>query len=177
MMRMLSGVVLAAVLVLPACSQPTDQAPAGGAPVPAAGAALLDACPLLAADDIATVFGQPPGAPERITGKFAATCKWPSADGKNPELVHVLVTTGSAVSSFEDYERRGRAAMQGRFANTPIQKVEGLGDFAVWAGDDQSGALQVFRGGRLVQVTVSRTGERPALDVARALVARVKPDA
>jgi hypothetical protein len=44
----------------------------------------------------------------------------------------------------------------------------------VWAGDDASGALQVFEGGRLVQVTVARVGDRAALDVARALMGRVK---
>jgi hypothetical protein len=173
MVRACFGFSLALLVGATACSPSTHD---GGSSATSADAGrdTLDACPLLDPGAIAEVLGESPGPPERTPGKFAATCKWPSADGRTPELVHVLITTGAAVASFEDYDRRGRAAMKGRFADTPIQPVAGFGDFAVWAGDDASGALQVFEGGRLVQVTVARVGDRPALDVARALMGRVK---
>ncbi len=172
-MRACFALLLVLLIGATACSRST---PDDGSSATAAEAArdTLDACPLLTPAAIAEMLGESPGPPERTPGKFAATCKWPSADGRNPELVHVLITTGSAVSSFEDYDRRGRAAMKGRFAHTPIQRVEGFGDFAVWAGDEASGALQVFEGGTLVQVTVARVGDRAALDVARALMGRVR---
>jgi len=149
--------------------QPGPEVSAVGAP-----AEMPDPCALLSAADIASTTGRPAGAPERTPGRFAATCKWPSADGTDPEMVHVMVSTAE-VASYDDYGARTRHAMGRVFSENELQKVEGLGDFAVWAGDARSGALQIFSKGRLLQITAAATGDRPARDVATALARLAMP--
>ena len=175
-------VLLAAVLV--ACSTPpperdtSERAASAQAGRAGAGgrseAGMPDPCALLSTAEIASMTGRPAGAPERTPGRFAATCKWPSADGTDPEMVHVMVST-AGVASYDDYVARTRHAMGRVFSENELQKVEGLGDFAVWAGDARSGALQIFSKGRLLQVTAAATGDRPARDVATALARLAMP--
>lgn len=175
--RWAAAVLAASVTMTAACSRPSRGSGDESGPVGTAGgeaARLPDPCALLSAAEIASTVGREAGPPARTPGRFAATCKWASADGTDPEMVHVMVAINE-VASYDDYVARTRHAKGRVFSDDELRKVEGLGNFAVWAGDARSGALQIFSKGRLLQVTAAGAGNRSAQDVATALARLAMP--
>lgn len=112
-----------------------------------------DACALLTESEIHEVLGQTPGegVPDPI-GDFAASCRWPSADGSEFQIAHVLLTLRGAVRTptYESYLENAREQLGEFFSADDYRRVDDIGDYAVWYAD----ALQVIKGETLFQVSV-----------------------
>jgi hypothetical protein len=119
-------------------------------------AALVKACALLTAAEIAGVQGEKPARPRETTphpGASLCVFALPAA-GKS---VSIEVTQGAQASSFADRLRLA-AAEEGEEAgdhDTPaVERVQGLGDEAFWALGIPVGALYVRQGATLLRIVV-----------------------
>lgn len=159
----------------------------GGGPAPDAGdraegpggaadarAPAVEACALLTAAEIEDATGVRPGEPaanETPAGAELPTCRWPAADGSEFQIAHLLVTR-SAYGGFDEFVEDTRAQM-GREYVESLHEIEGIGDFAVWMGEDFAGGiLQVYEGDRMVQIAVAPAEGRDAVEVSKELARR-----
>ncbi len=141
-----------------------------------AAAAALDVCGLVKAEQIEEALSQEPGEPAAGMMGSALTCVWPAADGSNPRLVHLLIGERTA-STYEEYLANARQQMGDHFQDHSLEKVEGIGDFAVFANFGETGLLQVFAGGHLVQVSAGpgahRSAQQNCMKLAREVLKRI----
>lgn len=137
----------------------------------------IDPCTLLTAAEVEEVTGRTPVPAEPMAGMPA--CDWNPADGSGRMLVNVMARYGRTPASYEEYVEHIEnvnerlAESLGDQAQFPYERVDGIGDFGVWQGDDQAGVLDVYQDDLSVSVTVDAAGGRTALDNARALAEKV----
>ncbi|HEY7472922.1 MAG TPA: hypothetical protein VIE68_11305 [Gemmatimonadota bacterium] len=151
--------ILAAAL---ACARGTDKSapmPApSGEPTPAA--YELDPCVVLSAEDVRDVTGSEPGAPRRVepVAGGVSYCHWSLAADTSQTLVTVMAIPAPAMS-FEEYVEQNRVVMGEGFDEADYERVDGVGESAVWA---YGSTLQTWGGDRMVQIQSGVGG--PALD-------------
>lgn len=119
-------------------------------------AALVQACALLTAAEIAGVQGGKPAKPRATTPHPGASlCVFASPAAA--KSVSVEVTQGAQAAAFADRLRLA-AAEEGEEAgghDTPaVERVPGLGDEAFWALGIPAGALYVRQGATLLRIVV-----------------------
>lgn len=111
-------------------------------------APAVDVCAFLSAADIEDVLGTAPGEPEPGSDDLGE-CSWAAADGSG-SLVHLSLDE-ALLDSFDDFVMEFGRDFGGE--NPPRDRfhpVEGLGDWAMYVGDDS--AIRVFRGDRELEV-------------------------
>jgi hypothetical protein len=116
-------------------------------------AAIVKACALLTAAEIAAVQGEKPVRPRETPGASRCVFALPTA----AKSVSVEVTRGAQAASFADHLRLA-AAEEGEEAgghDTPaVERVEGMGDEAFWALGIPAGSLYVRQGATLLRIVV-----------------------
>jgi hypothetical protein len=145
-----------------ACSQGAEdvaRAPEP-APEPAPAAYEIDPCAVLSAEDLREVTGSEPGTPERIepVAGGVSYCDWPLAADTSRTLVTVMAIPAPAMS-FEEYVEQNRAVLAEGFDEADYERVEGVGESAVWA---HGSTLQTWGADRMIQIQRGIGG--PALD-------------
>lgn len=158
------------VLLLGACSGSADNTEEA-----ASAASDVNLCNLLTAEQVEEVLGQAPGEPRaEMSSSGAPICVWPAADESAGQLTAVRMAPRSA-GTYEEYVEQARQATGGHFMAHEFEKLEGVGDFAVWAGGEESGVLQVFSGNHMIQIAAGsgngRTAQENAMMLAERLVA------
>ncbi|HXE80516.1 MAG TPA: DUF3558 family protein [Vicinamibacterales bacterium] len=133
----------------------------------------MDACALLTVEEIEAATGHAPGKgedPVKEVESAAPMCTWPSADGKVPQVVQLLISWSGAT----DYESYRDAMVKEGVAN--LRKVDGAGRFAVLLED--MNLVQAFGERYMVQTMVSAgDGKDPvegAVALARAAMDRLE---
>jgi hypothetical protein len=160
-LRVVLGGVVAAYLA--SCGG-SDEAvrPAGSESL----AAPQNVCAWLSPEEIASQLGATPTSSAGAPG--LPGCLWRGADGM-PLLQVTLVP--NAAASADDYRARLAEELGEAWRDDDLTPVAGLGDWAFYTADARM--LQVFRGRRTLQVTVSPpAGEGEARALAAALLAR-----
>jgi hypothetical protein len=134
----------------------------------------LATCELLTSAEIeaATGVAPGPGQVERPVEDAPPMCQWPSADGETEQLVHLIVTV-NAYDDFADLARAYEEELGGALEG--LREIDGIGDFAAWAGDEQWGVLQVYEGGRMLQVSAEPAAGRDRIAASRALAEKALP--
>ena len=131
-------------------------------------AAASGTCALLNAEEIQEILGQAPGAPQNPEG--TKDCIWPSADDPSSTLVQ-LTTSDSGYASYDSFVSSYQAEFGGEQPPTDYYRpIEGVGDWAMYVADEN--ALQVFKGGRMVQVATNPPDEAQALALAQKAIPR-----
>jgi hypothetical protein len=126
-------------------------------------------CALLTADDIQAALGKAPGAPQAPAG--TQDCLWPAADDPSTNLVR-LAYSDSGYSSYEDFVTSYQAEFGGEQPPTEYYRpIQGVGDWAMWVSDEN--ALQVYQGGRMLQVGTTPPDEQQALALAQKALPRL----
>ena len=119
-------------------------------------AGLGSACALLTAAEIASVQGEKPVEIRQTTPlPDAAQCHFALPTAAN--FVVVEVTRGPRVAQLAERLRQAaeiEAEEAGEDEPHAVDRVEGLGDEAFWAGGVHQGALYVRRGKTLLRITV-----------------------
>ncbi|UCF19967.1 MAG: hypothetical protein JSU87_00720 [Gemmatimonadota bacterium] len=173
--RSVLWIVAASTIASAACAEsrePGEESAAAAAEAPG-----MDVCGLVTAEQIEEALSQQPGEPTAGTmGPSNLTCVWPAADGSNPRLVHLLIGERTA-ATYEEYLANARQQMGDHFRDHALEKVEGIGDFAVFASFDRAGLLQVFAGNHLIQVSAGPSAHRSAqqncMKLARTILSRI----
>ncbi len=150
-----------------------SQAPEGEPPsteAPAeAPATTFAGCALLTAEEIQEVLGRAPGAPQNPVG--TEECIWSSADDPSSILVR-LATSDSGYASYDGFVASYSAEFGGEQPPTEYYRpIQGVGDWAMYVADEN--AIQVFKGGRMVQVAPNPPNEAQALALAQRAAARM----
>jgi hypothetical protein len=148
----------------------TAQAPPAEAPPPeSAPVATSSACSLLTAAEIQEVLGRAPGAP--ITPPGAEDCVYPDASDSTLTILRVSLAD-SGYSSYDSFVATYQAEFGGEEPPREYYRpVEGIGDWAMYVADEN--ALQVFRGGKMLQVSPNPPDEGKALGLAHKAIARL----
>jgi hypothetical protein len=138
---------------------------------PAAGTASAPTgtCALLTAGEIQEVLGKAAGAPQPLEG--TEVCTWPSAEDPSTTLLR-LTFTDSGYPSYEGFVSSYQAEFGGE--EPPKQyfrPIEGVGDWAMYVADEN--ALQVYKGGRMLQVGTVPPDEQQAIALAKKAVPRL----
>ncbi len=94
----------------------------------------LDVCTLLTGSEIETHVGQAPGAAESAMFGLIPTCTWPSADGSEPQILHLSVARRGGMGDYEGFLADQRATWGEDFSPDDYEKFD-IGDFAVWQDD------------------------------------------
>jgi hypothetical protein len=154
-----------------------SDAPKGGSgssassetPVAEAPAAASSSCAILTADDIREVLGKAPGAPQTPVG--TEQCIWSSADDPSVILVR-LTTSDSGYASYDAFVASYAAEFGGEQPPAEYYRpIQGVGDWAMYVADES--AIQVFKGGRMLQVAPNPPNEEQALALAQKAVPRL----
>jgi len=133
-------------------------------------AAASGTCALLNADEIQEVLGKAPGAPQTPEG--TQDCIWSSADDPSSTLVR-LTTSDSGFTSYDGFVASYQAEFGGEQPPTEYYRpIEGVGDWAMYVADEN--ALQVFTGGRMLQVGTNPPDEQQAIALAQKAVPRLQ---
>jgi len=126
-------------------------------------------CALLTAEEIQEVLGKAPGAPQSPEG--TGECLWSSADAPSSTLVRVTVSDSGFVS-FDGFVASYQAEFGGEEPPREYYRpIEGVGDWAMYVADEN--ALQVFKGGRLLQVGTNPPDEAQAIALAQKAIQRM----
>jgi hypothetical protein len=170
-------VVVVVVLVagLAACGGTTEPPREESAPAEALGteeapAATSAACSLLTAEEIREVLGEAPAPPQTPEG--TDECLWSSSEDPARTLVRVT-TSDSGYPSYESFVTSYQAEFGGEQPPTEYYRpIQGVGDWAMYVADEN--AIQVFKGGRMVQIAPHPPNEAHALALAQKAVARLQ---
>jgi hypothetical protein len=139
------------------------------APTAEAPAAASATCALLTSGEIQEALGKAPGAPQSPVG--TEDCIWPAADDPSSNLVR-LTTSDSGYESYDAFVASYAAEFGGEQPPTEYYRpIQGVGDWAMYVADEN--ALQVFKGGRMLQVAVNPPSDAQALALAQKAVARL----
>jgi hypothetical protein len=139
------------------------------APAAETQAAASGTCALLTAAEIQEVLGQAPGAHQAPEG--TQDCIWSSADDPSSTLVR-LTTSDSGLASFDSFVISYQAEFGGEEPPREyFRPIEGVGDWAMYVADEN--ALQVFKGGRMLQVATNPPDEARALELAKRAIPRL----
>lgn len=129
----------------------------------------VDLCGLLTPTDIEDAIGTSVGEPTSGTeGK--GQCTWPKADGSGAAVV--LVLDDADFDSFDDFVTDFGVQFGGE--NPPRDRfhpVEGLGDWAMYQGDDDM--VRVFVDDEELDVTANGAEEAQIADLAGRAIARM----
>jgi len=137
----------------------------------------VDACALLTAAEIGGMLsveiGTPRQAPGTSPGGPISTCQWPAA-GDDPLTPFVQVSvTPNAASSSDEWMADMAREMGSAFDADEHPRVDGIGDWAVYAAEDRT--LIVAAGPRLVHVMVDpSSGGAEAIALARLAIGRLE---
>ncbi len=158
------AVAICAGFALAACSGSENDAEEA-----ASASSDVNLCNLLSAERIEEVLGQAPGQPRaEMSSTGRPICVWPPAEDAEAQLMAIRMAPRSA-GTYEEYVEQARQATGGHFMAHEFEKIEGVGDFAVWAGSDDSGVLQVFAGNHMIQVAAGSGAGRVAKENAKML--------
>ncbi len=142
----------------------STEAPTGEAQAPASAT-----CALLTSGEIQEVLGKAPGAPQTPVG--TEDCIWSAADDPSTNLVR-LTTSDSGYASYDAFVASYSAEFGGEQPPTEYYRpIQGVGDWAMYVADEN--ALQVFKGGRMLQVAVNPPNDAQSLALAQKAVARM----
>jgi hypothetical protein len=132
-------------------------------------AALSGTCSLLDGEEIQEALGKAPGAPRTPEG--TQDCIWSSADDPSSTLVR-LATSDSGFESYDGFVASYQAEFGGEQPPTEyFRPIQGIGDWAMYVADEN--ALQVFKGGRMLQVGTNPPDEAQALAMAQKAISRM----
>jgi len=132
-------------------------------------AALSGTCALLTAQEIQEVLGKAPGAPQTPEGTL--DCIWSAADDPSSTLVRVT-TSDSGYASYDGFVASYQSEFGGEQPPTEYYRpIEGVGDWAMYVADEN--AVQVFKGGRMLQVGTNPPDEAQAIALAHKAVPRM----
>ena len=146
---------------------PAETASAETATEPAAAAS--GTCALLNAEEIQEVLGKAAGASQNPEG--TEDCIWSSADDPSSTLVR-LTTSDSGYASYDGFVSSYAAEFGGEQPPTEYYRpIEGVGDWAMYVADEN--ALQVFKGGRMLQVGTNPPDDAQALALAQRAIPRL----
>ena len=175
-MKLLIPMVLACALVPLSCSrQENAQANASPSPQLAAAATKLkiDACTLLTARELESVQGEAlqttQGSGQVIERLSTEQCYFALPTQSNSVVLTVTQPADASgvaelKSTWQEMFHKPKAVEQeGGKKKEPPLKVEGIGDEAFWAGNDQIGALYVLTGESYIRISVGgggRAGEK-----------------
>jgi len=126
-------------------------------------------CALLNAEEIQEVLGKATGAPQSLEG--TEDCIWSSADDPSSTLVR-LTTSDSGYASYDGFVSSYQAEFGGEQPPAEYYRpIEGVGEWAMYVADEN--ALQVFKGGRMLQVGTNPPDEQQSIALAQRAVARL----
>jgi hypothetical protein len=172
-MEMKSAFLLA--LLLASCGGSETSPPRAEESPPASGSAASSAaatsgtCALLHAEEIQEVMGQAPGAPSAAPG--TDDCVWPSASAPSGMLVRLTVSD-SGYATYDAFVASYGAEFGGEQPPREYYRpIEGVGDWAMFVADEN--AVQVFQGGKMVQVVTSPPDENQSVALARKVLPRL----
>ena len=132
-------------------------------------AAAAATCALLSAEEIQEVLGKAPGAPRAPEG--TKDCVWPPADDPSSTLVRVT-TSDSGFASYDGFVASYQAEFGGEQPPTEYYRpIDGVGDWAMYVADEN--AVQVFKGGRMLQVGTNPPDEQQAIALAQKAAPRL----
>jgi hypothetical protein len=144
----------------------TASAPAAAEPA----AAASGTCALLTSAEIQEVLGKAAGEPQTREG-VPGECIWRSADDPSTTLVR-LTFSDSGYESYDGFVSSYAAEFGGEQPPTEYYRpIEGVGDWAMYVADEN--ALQVFQGGRMLQVGTNPPDEQQALALAQKAIPRL----
>ncbi|HVF71319.1 MAG TPA: hypothetical protein VM940_06895 [Chthoniobacterales bacterium] len=160
--------------------QPKASAPATAAvrsstmtPAPQDPAAAGFACTLLTPEEVAAVQGEAPKATKASAGSgpglkvsqcyfelptivnsivLTVTRKGDGPDARDPKTSWHEIFYGERKRDEEEEEREGKSK--------ELEKVEGLGDEAIWTGTRVGGALYVLKGDAYIRISVGGAGDK-----------------
>jgi hypothetical protein len=150
---------------------PREESPAAQAPESAESTAEASsaACGLLTAEEIQEALGRAPGAPQTPPG--TEDCVWSAADDPSITLLRVR-TSDSGYASYDSFVESYQAEFGGEQPPTEYYRpIQGVGDWAMYVADEN--AIQVFKGGRMLQVAPNPPNEAQALALAQKAVSRL----
>lgn len=126
-------------------------------------------CAVLNAQEIQEVLGKAPGTPQAPAG--TEDCLWPDASDPATNLLRITVSD-SGYASYDTFVASYQAEFGGEQPPTEyFRPVEGIGDWAMYVADEH--ALQVFRGGRMLQVSMDPYDDAKALALAQKAIGRL----
>ena len=140
--------LLAGLACAPASEAPDHEAAAPEEATPVT--YEIDPCDVLTPEDILEVTGSEAGAPERVepVEGGASYCDWPPAADSFRTLLTVMAIPAPAMS-FEEYVEQNRAILGEEFSWADYERVDGVGESAVWANHS---TLQTWDKDRMVQI-------------------------
>jgi hypothetical protein len=132
-------------------------------------AATSAACSLLTAEEIREVLGEAPAPPQTPEG--TEECIWSSSE--DPARILLRATTSdSGYASYDSFVASYSAEFGGEQPPTEYYRpIEGVGDWAMYVADEN--AIQVFKGGRMLQIAPNPPNEAHALALAQKAVSRL----
>jgi hypothetical protein len=149
--------------------------PSGGSEAPQGEASSAETspasgtCALLTAEEIQEVLGKAAGSPQAPVG--TEDCIWPDASDPATNLLR-LTSSESGYSSYDSFVASYQAEFGGEQPPAEYYRpIPGVGDWAMWVADEN--ALQVFRGGRMLQVSTSPPDEAKSLALAQKALPRL----
>lgn len=132
-------------------------------------AAASGTCAFLTAAEIQEVLGRAPGAPQPTEG--TEDCLWPSAEDPTTHLVRLRFSS-SGYASYDSFVSSYQAEFGGEQPPAEYYRpIEGVGDWAMYVADEN--AIQVFKGGRMLQVGMNPPDEQQAIALAQKAVPRL----
>lgn len=141
--------LLASLACAPAAEEPDREAAAPDEEITPA-AYEIDPCGVLTPEDILEVTGSEAGTPQRVdpVEGGASYCDWPPAADTFQTLLTVMAIPAPAMS-FEEYVEQSRAVLGEEFSWANYERVDGVGESAVWANHS---TLQTWDKDRMVQI-------------------------
>ncbi|MGH9323340.1 MAG: DUF3558 family protein, partial [Vicinamibacteria bacterium] len=160
---LVAGLAFSAV-VAPGCGggqAPEESATTSEAASTEEASSSLDVCTLLTPAEIQEVMGQAPGDPQHLEEGLGG-CAWSTADSSST-LVRIVLS-GSSYDSYEDFVAGYQSEFGGEEPPTEYYRpIQGVGDWAMYLADQ--GALQVFQGGRMLEVATTPADEARSVEL------------